>query len=375
MRYVVTSTLLYSRLQSIEKVILPKNAIAILSCFLFDIKGNTMTITATDKDTTLKTSLELQESNGDCRFAIESKQIMNILKELPEQPLTLDINSSSLQIDLTYQNGHFTFQGQPGEDYPEPVPFEGEAATICLDTAQLVKGISTAIVAAATEEARRIMTGLYFDITPEDLSIVASDGHKLIRYRIYCDTNNMTASFTLPPKPANIMKNILEKAGSTVTINIYEGRNAVITTELYTISCRLIEDKYPNYRSVIPTMNNNVAIIDRASFVSTMRRILVVADKATSLVKFTFDFNKVHITAENLNYSLSAEEELVCQYEGMNIKIGFKGTDLLDLINNLDGREFTLKLSDASRAGLILPDEQQANTDLLMLLMPLLINN
>ena len=143
----------------------------------------------------------------------------------------------------------------------------------------------------------------------------------------------------------------------------------------YTISCRLIEDKYPNYRSVIPTMNNNVAIIDRASFVSTMRRILVVADKATSLVKFTFDFNKVHITAENLNYSLSAEEELVCQYEGMNIKIGFKGTDLLDLINNLDGREFTLKLSDASRAGLILPDEQQANTDLLMLLMPLLINN
>ena len=375
MRYIVTSTLLYSRLQNIERVIQPKNTIQILSCFLFNIKGNNMEVTATDQDTTLKTNIELQEANGDCKFALESKQIMNILKEIPEQPLTLDINSSTFQIDLTYQNGHFSFQGIPGDEYPISAALEGGPNTITLDAASLIKGISTSIIAAASDESRKVMNGLFVDITPEDLSLVASDGHKLIRYRIICDTHGTTANFTLPQKPANILKNILEKTKGFITIRTYGSRNASIETEDYHISCRLIEEKYPNYKSVIPTQNSNVAVIDRASFVSAMRRVLVVADKTTALLKFTFADNKVVLTSENINYSLSAEEQLVCQYEGMPLKIGFKGTDLLELIGVLQGTDFVFKLADASRAGLILPSEQQENTDLLMLLMPLLINN
>lgn len=375
MRYVVTSTLLYSRLQNIERVIQPKNTIQILSCFLFDIKGNNMMVIATDQDTMLKTNIELQEANGDCKFALESKQIMNILKEIPEQPLTLEINPGTLQIDLTYQNGHFSFQGVQGDEYPIPATPEGESNDITLEAASLVKGISTALIAAANDETRKVMNGVFMDISPEDLSIVASDGHKLIRYRIVCDTHGATAGFTLPQKPANILKNILEKAKGAIVIRTYGSRNAMIETEDYVISCRLIEDKYPNYKSVIPTQNNNVAVIDRASFVSAMRRVLVVADKTTALVKFVFSNNKVVLTSENINYSLSAEEQLVCQYEGMPLKIGFKGTDMLELISALQGTDFIIKLADPSRAGLILPGEQSENTDLLMLLMPLLINN
>ncbi len=375
MRYVVTSTLLYSRLQNIERVIQPKNTIQILSCFLFDIKGNNMMVIATDQDTMLKTNIELQEANGDCKFALESKQIMNILKEIPEQPLTLEINPGTLQIDLTYQNGHFSFQGVQGDEYPIPATPEGESNDITLEAASLVKGISTALIAAANDETRKVMNGVFMDISPEDLSIVASDGHKLIRYRIVCDTHGTTAGFTLPQKPANILKNILEKAKGAIVIRTYGTRNAMIETEDYVISCRLIEDKYPNYKSVIPTQNNNVAVIDRASFVSAMRRVLVVADKTTALVKFVFSNNKVVLTSENINYSLSAEEQLVCQYEGMPLKIGFKGTDMLELISALQGTDFIIKLADPSRAGLILPGEQSENTDLLMLLMPLLINN
>jgi DNA polymerase-3 subunit beta len=375
MRYVVTSTLLYSRLQNVERVILPKNNIQILSCFLFEVHGSKMDVTASDKDTTMKTSIELLEANGDCKFALESKQLMDILKEIPEQPLTMDINSSTLQIELSYQNGKFMFQGESGDDYPMQQVTEGEERKIVIGAPQLTKGLSTAIIAAASDESRRVMNGIFMDITPEDLSVVASDGHKLVRYRIVCDTQGTTAQFTLPQKPAGILKVILEKEKNEVAINIIDNRYAIIETENYQISCRLIEEKYPNYKSVIPQHNDFIATIDRSSFMSAMRRVLVVADKTTALIKFQFESNLVTLTSENINYALSGEEKLVCQYEGAPLKIGFKGTDLLELINNLQGSEVILKLSDPSRAGLILPSEQGKDTDLLMLLMPLLINN
>ena len=375
MRYIVSSSLLYSRLQNIERVILPKNSIQILSCFLFDIKDGEMTVTATDQDTTISTTLELTEANGDCKFALEAKQLMNILKEIPEQPLTLDINSSSLQIEMSYQNGHFTFQGESALDYPLPRAAEGEGWFIALESATaLSKGLTNAIIATADDQSRKVMNGIFIDITSEDLSIVASDGHKLVCHRILCDTNGTTASFVLPQKPANILKSILDKEKAGVKISTFEGQKAVIESSTYPLACRLIEEKYPNYKVVIPKQNTNVATIDRASFISAMRRVLVVADKTTALIKFQFQNNMVTLKSENINYALSAEEQLVCQYDGMPVLIGFKGTDLIELIGNLQSSEVIIKLGDAGRAGLILPSEQQENTDLLMLLMPLLIN-
>lgn len=375
MRYVVASNLLLSRLQNIERVILPKNNIEILSCFLFDIKGTQMGVTASDQETILHTNVELSEAAGDCKFALDAKQLMNVLKEIPDQPLTLDVDSGKLQIGLLYQNGHFTLQGQAGDEYPELWKVDGEDNAIELPSVALSKGLQTALTATAADESRRVMNGIYMDITPDDLSVVASDGHKLVCYRVECDTHGLTTHYTLPQKPASILKAIIEKEENNITIHAYSSGNAMVTTENYSLSCRLIEEKYPNYKSVIPKQNENIATIDRASLQSAIRRVLVVADKTTALIKLKFDQNLVTLTSENINYALSAEEKLVCSYEGMAFKIGFKGTDLLDLINNLTSKEVVLKLADASRAGLILPSEQDEKTDLLMLLMPLLIND
>ena len=256
-----------------------------------------------------------------------------------------------------------------------PRPAEGESQEVKLDIATFSKGLAKTIIATANNEARKVMNGVHFDITPDDVSLVASDGHKLVRYLIKADTAGVTTRFTMPQKPAAILKNILDKASGEMTLRAFGTGNAVVETEFYTINCRLIEDPYPNYKGVIPQNNANVAVLDRASLISAMRRVMVVSDKTTTLIKFLFEANKVTLTSEDINYAQSAEEQLVCQYDGQPLKMGFKGSDLLELIGNLQSQEMTLKLADPSKAGLILPSEQDEGTDLLMLLMPLLINN
>lgn len=375
MRYVVTSTMLYGRLQNVERVIQSKNTIAILSCFLFDIKDKRMDITASDSETIMKTGIDLVEASGDCKFAIDARRLMDILKEIPEQPLTLDVDPNTLQIDLTYQNGQFRIQGEPGNEYPEQDFSEGESRSIVLDATAFANGLGTALTATASNEARKVMNGVYLDIMPENISLVASDGHKLVQYSIATDTQGTTAGLTVPQKPATIIKNVLDKQSGTVTLHIYGTASAVVETGDYTISCRLIEDPYPDYKRVIPKTNSNVAIIDRASLVSAMRRVMVVSDKTTTLIKFQFEPNKVTLTTEDINYSQSAEEQLVCQYDGTSLKMGFKGADLVELINNIQSDNLILKLADPSKAGLIVPSEQGKGTDLLMLLMPLIINS
>lgn len=374
MKYTVSSTLLYGRLQNVERVIQAKHNLAILSCFLFDVKGRQMKVTSSDGETIMKTSVDLSEATGDIKFAIDARKLMDILKEIPDQPITFDVDPNTVQITLTYQNGVFNIQGELGDDFPEQrLPGE-ETNAIKLEAATFCKGLGTAIVAAAADESRKVMNGVYMDITPGDVSLVASDGHKLVRYSIATDTQNTTVGMTLPQKPAAILKNVLDKETGTIIIHTYGASSAMIETENYTISCLLIDEPFPNYKSVIPQHNDNTAIIDRASLVSAMRRVMVVSDKATTLIKFQFEPNKVTLTTEDVNYSQDAKEELVCQYDGMALKIGFKGVDLVDLINSIQTPDVIFKLSDPSKAGLILPSEQDEGTDMLMLLMPLLIN-
>lgn len=375
MRYVVTSTVLFSRLQNIERVILQKNSMPILSCFLFNMKGENLEVTATDNETTLKCEVALTQSDNDTCFAVPAKQLLDILKEIPEQPLTLDFNPTTLQIDLTYQNGHFSLQGEAGDDYPIMKEGEGESHQIILNACTLSKAFSSAIIAASTDDARKVMNGLFVDVTPQDLSVVASDGHKLVCYRIICDTHDTTTSFILPRKPATLLRSIIEKLSSDITLHTFDDGNAIIEAENYKMSCRLLQEKYPNYKNVIPQKNNNIATLDRASIQSAIRRVLVASDKATALIKFNFEPNKVTLSTENLSYAQSAEEKLVCQYEGTPLHIGFRGDYMLELLSNIQCNDVVLKLSDPSRAGLVLPSEQDKNTDVIMLLMPLLIAN
>ncbi len=375
MKYVVTSTLLYSRLQTIDRVITQKNSIPILSCFLFQLNKEQLEVTATDNDTTLKCTMPLTESDGDCSFAVPAKQFLDILKEIPEQPLSIEYNPTTLQIDIIYQSGHFSLQAEPADEYPTLKEHTGEANKITLQANTLSKSFASAIIAASNDEARKVMNGLFVDITPQDLSVVASDGHKLVCYKILCDTNNTTTNFILPRKPATLLRSIIDKMNGEITLYTYEEGSAVIEAENFKMTCRLLQEKYPNYKNVIPQNNNNVATIDKASLQSAVRRVLVASDKATSLIKFTFEPGKVTLITENINYAQTAEEKLVCQYEGTPLRIGFRGDYLLDLLNNIPSQDIVLRLSDPSKAGLILPSEQEKDTDVIMLLMPLLIAN
>jgi len=218
------------------------------------------------------------------------------------------------------------------------------------------------------------MNGIYFDITTEDITFVASDGHKLVRNKTYKARGNEKAAFILPKKPATLLKNLLPKEQGDVQVG-FDDRNAVFTLENYSMTCRLIEGRYPNYNSVIPQNNPHKATIDRAAFISALKRVSVFSSAASSLIKLHLDINRIQISGQDIDFSTSAEETLMCQYEGTPMSIGFKSTFLIDILNNISCQEVVIELADPSRAGVIVPVEAEDEEDLLMLLMPMMVND
>ena len=374
MKFIVSSTALFSRLQAISRVINSKNSMPILDCFLMELQDGTLKITASDNDTTLSTTLEVNEYNEDGRFAISSKTLLEALKEISEQPLSFQINLSNLEVSIQYQNGVYNMMGQNADEYPAPQEFDDSAVKVGLPSDILMNGINRCVFATADDELRPVMNGIYFDITTEDITLVASDGHKLVRCKTLGAHGSEKAAFILPKKPANILKNLLPKESGDTEI-AFDDRKAMFTLENYLMVCRLIEGRYPNYNSVIPQNNPYKAIIDRASFVSALRRVSVFSSQASSLVKLSLSSNLMKISAQDIDFSTSAEETIACQYEGNAMSIGFKSSFLIDILNNISGLNVVIELADPSRAGVIVPEEQEENEDLLMLLMPMMLND
>ena len=374
MRFDVSSTALLSRLQSISKVIASKNSLPILDSFLFDLDGNKLTITASDAETRLVTSVEVMNSKGTGLFAVSAKILLDPLKELPEQPLTFDINDENLEIFIHFQNGKYNFIGQKGDTYPLQKPLNDNAIAIIVDSQMLLNGISRSLFATADDELRPVMNGIYFDITTEDITMVASDGHKLVRCKTLAAKGNERAAFILPKKPATLLKNLLPKEQGSVTIE-FDERNAVFMLDSYRMVCRLIEGRYPNYNSVIPQNNPHKVTVDRQQLIGALRRVSIFSSQASSLIKLRMQENQIVISAQDIDFSTSAEETQVCQYAGAAMSIGFKSTFLIDILNNISADEVVIELADPSRAGVIVPVEQEENEDLLMLLMPMMLND
>ena len=374
MRFDVSSTALLSRLQSISKVIASKNSLPILDSFLFNLEGNTLTVTASDAETRLVTSVDVMNAQGAGLFAVSAKILLDPLKELPEQPLTFDINDENLEIFIHFQNGKYNFIGQKGDTYPLQKPLNDNAIAIIVDSQMLLNGISRSLFATADDELRPVMNGIYFDITTEDITMVASDGHKLVRCKTLAAKGNERAAFILPKKPATLLKNLLPKEQGTVTIE-FDERNAVFMLESYRMVCRLIEGRYPNYNSVIPQNNPHKVTVDRQQLVGALRRVSIFSSQASSLIKLRMQENQIVISAQDIDFSTSAEETQVCQYAGAAMSIGFKSTFLIDILNNISADEVVIELADPSRAGVIIPVEQEENEDLLMLLMPMMLND
>ncbi|MDL2245567.1 DNA polymerase III subunit beta [Parabacteroides sp. OttesenSCG-928-J18] len=374
MRFDVSSTALLSRLQSISKVIASKNSLPILDSFLFDLKGDKLTITASDAETRMVTSVEVMNVQGEGLFAITAKNLLEPLKELPEQPLTFDINESSMEVLIHFQNGKYSFIGQKGDTYPQQKPLKENAISLTIESQKLLSGISRSLFATADDELRPVMNGIYFDIHTDDLTFVASDGHKLVRLRNLAIQSPERASFILPKKPANLLKGVLGKETEDVKIT-FDDNNAYIICQSFEMVCRLIEGRYPNYNSVIPQENPYKVNIDRLSFLNALKRVSVFSNPASSLVKLQLSANQMVVSAQDIDYSTSAEETIVCQFDEAEMSIGFKSTYLIEILSNINSEEVILELADPSRAGLIVPSENEENEDLLMLLMPMMLND
>lgn len=374
MKFIVSSTALSSHLQAVSRVINSKNALPILDCFLFELKDGTLSVTVSDSETTMVTSVEVNESDVEGRFAITAKTLLDALKELPEQPLTFEVNTSTLEITVFYQNGKYSLMGQNADEFPQPPALGESAVRVEMDAQVLLNGINRAVFATADDELRPVMNGIYFDITTEDITLVASDGHKLVRCKTLAAKGDERAAFILPKKPATLMKNLLPKEQGAVTI-AFDERNAVFTLENYYMVCRLIEGRYPNYNSVIPQNNPYKVTIDRQLLLGALRRVSVFSSQASSLIKLRMNENQIVVSAQDIDFSTSAEETLTCQYSGNPMSIGFKSTFLIDILNNISGEEVVIELADPSRAGVIIPVEQSENEDLLMLLMPMMLND
>jgi DNA polymerase-3 subunit beta len=374
MKFIVSSTGLFSHLQAISRVINSKNSLPILDCFLLELTDGTLSITASDSETTLVTSIEVVESDGDGQFAVSSKTILDALKEIPEQPLTFVVNPENYEILVQYQNGKYSLMGQNADEYPQTPRLGDNAVNVTMEAPVMLNGINRALFATADDELRPVMNGIYFDITTEDITFVASDGHKLVRNKTYKARGNEKAAFILPKKPASLLKNLLPKEQGDVQIG-FDDRNAIFTLENYSMTCRLIEGRYPNYNSVIPQNNPHKATIDRAAFMSALKRVSVFSSAAASLIKLHLENNTIQVSAQDIDFSTSAEETLMCQYEGSPLNIGFKPTFLVEIMNNIATQEVIMELADPSRGGVILPTEQEEDEDLLMLLMPMMLND
>ena len=374
MRFNVSSTSLSNRLQTISRVQSSKNALPILDCILFDLAGGVLKLTASDSETTMVTTVEVTDADGEGKFAIGAKQLISSVKEISEQPITFNVDLNSFAIEITYQNGKYNLIGQNGYEFPVPGSVNDSLRSLSMDAQVMLNGISRSLFAAADDELRPQMNGVYFDMTQESITFVASDGHKLVRNRVFSAHVDEPSAFILPKKPALLLKTVLPKAEGDAVVR-FDDRNAEIQLTDYVISCRLIEGRYPNYNSVIPTDNPFRVTADRLAFISALRRVSVFASQSSALIKIHVDQGTLTVSAQDLDFSTSAEEHIMCDYDGTPMSIGFNGPFLLDVLNSITSNDIVLELADPSRAGVITPAEQEENEDLIMLLMPMMLKD
>ncbi len=375
MKFIVSSTELLSHLQRVSKAISGKSTIPVLDSFLFDLAEKELTITASDLESTLITKITLENTEGEGKIALEAKRLLDILKEFPEQPLTFEIDSENLATTILSENGKFSVVGSPADEYPKyPELSEDSKITLTVSAELLDSGISKTVFATANDELRPVMNGIYFAIAEDSITFVASDSHKLVRYKRTDIKADKEASFILPKKPANLLKALLASSEDNVSV-AFDDKNAVFTFSEFKLICRLTEGKYPNYESVIPTENPNKLIINRQDIYNTVKRVSVFSNQASNLIKLHLTENELTVSAQDIDFSISAHERLTCQYQGDNMEIGFKSVFLLEILANIGSDEVVFELSDPSRAGLMLPFKSDSdNEDVLMLLMPMMIN-
>ncbi len=375
MKFVVSSTELLAHLQNVSRVISSKNTLPILDNFLFKLDSDELEITASDLESTLITRIALENTSDSGSIAIPARILTDTLKEFPEQPLTFEIDMTKMSVVINSENGKFTIVGQNAGDFPQVPEIKPESrASLELNPEVLNAGILKTLFATADDELRPVMNGIFIELSTDDLTFVASDAHKLVRYKRNDASAESASSFILPKKPASLLKNVLPVEKKPVAIE-FDEKNARFSMSEYILICRLVEGNYPSYNSVIPTENPNKVNIDRIEFYNTLKRVSVYSNQASNLVKLALKGNQITVSAQDIDFSISAYERINCQYEGEDMEIGFKSTFLLEILSNLASQEVSIELSDPTRAGILLPATKDDEAeDVLMLLMPMMIN-
>jgi DNA polymerase III subunit beta len=371
MRFIVTSSTLLKNLQQIGGIISANNVLSVLEDFLFDLRGNTLTLTATDLETMMRVHMQVNESEGEGRICIPSKIILEYLKNLPEQPITFIINESDLSIDMSSNSGKYRIVGEKADDFPkEPAP--GDTTSFNMSSIGLIESINKTLFAVSTDTLRPAMTGVYFEMTTSSISFVSTDAHRLVQLRRDDISCPVAGGFVVPRKPLQQLKGTLPGDESVLELS-YNASHLFVKGDHVSLSCRLIDARFPDYRAVIPADNPYRLTINRAEFASALRRVNIFANKTTNQVLLDIVGNSLNISAQDIDFSYEGKETLACQYSGEDMKIAFNAKLMVEIVNNLDGDEVVLELSTPSRAGIFRSVDRQENEDLMMLLMPLMV--
>jgi DNA polymerase-3 subunit beta len=371
MKFIVNSLGLLKQLQLLNGVLNSNNTLPILDNFLFEMKQDELTLSASDLETSMNTRMAIQ-CKEEGMIAVPAKLLLDILKSLPDQPLTFDVDGKTFGIEITSDNGKYKLTGQNGDEFPK-APAMGASKALLIGADVLNRAISKTIFAAGNDDMRPIMSGVFFEIEPESVRFVATDAHKLVRMT-RSDIGGESAAFIVPRKPLNLLKGALSSLKSEVNMQ-YTENNAMFTFDNVTLMCRLIEGKYPNYEAVIPKENPFKLTIDRLDFLNSIKRVSIFANRSTNQVRLKLTGSEIQLSAEDLDFANEAHEQLACTFVGDNMEIGFNSRFLQDMLNNLDANNVHVEMSAPNRAGIITEVEKSfENEDILMLVMPVMLN-
>lgn len=374
MKFIVSSSLLLRQLQSISGVLNTNNALPILDNFLFQVNDNELRVSASDLETTMTTTLQLEKSEKPGNVAIPAKTLLETLKTFAEQPLKFSVDKKSFSVEISSDNGKYKLSGYDSDDFPK-VPEMEAATSMEINSAVLFNAINKTIFATGNDELRPVMSGVLFELAKDGMTFVATDAHKLVRYKRSDSKSSKAASLILPKKPLNLLKNVLTSVDTPVRIE-YNEMNAFFAADGVQLVCRLIEGKYPNYEAVIPKTNPNKLTIDRLAFLNSIKRVSIFSNKTTHQVRLKIAGSELNISAEDLDFANEANERLTCQFEGEDIEIGFNSRFIAEMLNNLESENVTLEMSAPNRAGILVPAESSDKAEeILMLVMPVMLNN
>ena len=370
MKFNVSSKTLYTFASSVSKIISSRNALQILNNFLFELDGDTLTVTASDMENSLVGRLSVTEAEGNGSFCLDARRIVELLKEMPDQGITFDINDQNMEVLITYTNGHYNIVALSGFEYPEHRKAAAtDTVTFDCSSEQIIKGIENTLFAVSTEEIRPQMMGILWDVKPDSIVFVATDTRKLVKYVDGTIHPATECSFILPVKGAQVIKNVFAKEDSVrITVTPV---SAIFESATFTFDCRLIKGTFPDYNRVIPVSNPYVFTADRVSFLNAVRRVAVFGDGGGGLVKFNFNTSEVILRASDNSLGTSGEERVACDYNGQPINMGFGSQYLVEILSTFSSSDIVIKLADPSRPALFLPGESAPDTELVMILMPM----